>query len=76
MASDFFVWDGRSNNTIGPYTEGNATELVKQLNQLDFDRSPMSILGKPSKIVGPFYVKTETERNRLRALGLTKGICK
>ena len=74
--ADFFVWDCRSNNILGPYCETDARTLTEDLNLLDLENSiPIfaSMVSK-GKIKGPFYVKTEAERDRLRKLHMTKGI--
>ena len=73
---DFFVWDGRSKNTIGPYSKGDAETLVESLNALDTERNFPALVGLCKKSIGPFYVKSEKERDKLRSLGLTKGICR
>lgn len=73
---DFYVWDCRNQNTLGPYCQTDATTLAEDLNLLDCERTIPVLAGMVSKgkIVGPFYVKTEAERARLRKLGMTKGI--
>lgn len=78
MGDDFFVWDGRNHNTIGPYSKSNAEILVRSLNRLDYERTlPVLAFMKGAKDpIGPFHVKSEDERNRLRSRGLTRGICR
>jgi hypothetical protein len=67
---DFFVWDVRGTNSTGPYTKENAEGFARQVNEYLI---PPVFAGLKCTPIGPFYVKTEKEYDRLLASGKIKG---
>lgn len=70
---DYFVWDARGTNSTGPYTKENAEGFAQKVNAYLTEQEFPAFRGMKIATVGPFYVKTEKEYDRLLASGQIKG---